>query len=98
MHNVNATSDAFGNGIFDGYSIVTGHEYAEAVTDPDNFASVQDGWNDAQGSENGDKCAWLEHAEHHPRRARVRGAAAVEQRGLRRDRQRLRRGPVARAR
>jgi hypothetical protein len=59
MHNVNATSDAFGNGIFDGYSIVTGHEYAEAVTDPDNVASVQDGWNDAQGSENGDKCAWL---------------------------------------
>ena len=58
MHNVNATSDSFGNGIFDGYSIVTGHEYAEAVTDPDNFLSVQDGWNDAQGSENGDKCAW----------------------------------------
>ena len=58
MHNVNATSDAFGNGIFDGWSIVTGHEYAEAVTDPDNFFSDQDGWNDAQGSENGDKCAW----------------------------------------
>jgi serine protease len=58
MHNVNASSDAFGNGIFDGYSIVTGHEYAEAVTDPDNFFSDQDGWNDAQGSENGDKCAW----------------------------------------
>jgi serine protease len=58
MHNVNATSTPFGNGIFDGYSIVTGHEYAEAVTDPDNFASVQDGWNDASGSENGDKCAW----------------------------------------
>jgi hypothetical protein len=59
MHNVNAKSNAFGNGIFDGWSIVTGHEYAEAVTDPDNFFSVQDGWNDAQGSENGDKCAWL---------------------------------------
>ncbi len=59
MHNVNATSDAFGNGVFDGYSIVTGHEYAEAVTDPDNFASFQDGWNDAQTSENGDKCAWV---------------------------------------
>ena len=58
-HFVNATSDAFGNGIFDGYSIVTGHEYAEAVTDPDNFFSNQDGWNDAQGSENGDKCAWV---------------------------------------
>ncbi len=60
MHNVNKKSDAFGNGIFDGYSIVTGHEYAEAVTDPDNFASVQDGWNDDQTSENGDKCAWLD--------------------------------------
>jgi hypothetical protein len=58
MHNVNATSNAFGNGIFDGWSIVTGHEYAEAVTDPDNFFAQQDGWNDAQGSENGDKCAW----------------------------------------
>ena len=46
MHNVNATSDAFGNGIFDGWSIATGHEYAEAVTDPDNFTSIQDGWND----------------------------------------------------
>jgi serine protease len=58
QHNVNATSNAFGNGIFDGYSIVVGHEYAEAVTDPDNFFANQDGWNDAQGSENGDKCAW----------------------------------------
>lgn len=58
MHNVNATSTAFGNGVFDGYSIVVGHEYSEAVTDPDNFLSVQDGWNDASGSENADKCAW----------------------------------------
>jgi len=60
MHNVNATSDSFGNGVFDGWTIVTGHEYAEAVTDPDNFFSDQDGWNDVQGSENGDKCAWLD--------------------------------------
>lgn len=59
MNNVNPTSDAFGNGVWDGYSIVTGHEYAEAITDPDNFASNQDGWNDASGSENGDKCAWM---------------------------------------
>jgi len=58
QNNVNVTSNAFGNGIFDGYSIVVGHEYAEAVTDPDNVFSNQDGWNDAQGSENGDKCAW----------------------------------------
>ena len=55
----NAKSNSFGNGVFDGYSIVTGHEYAEAVTDPDNFFSDQDGWNDVQGSENGDKCAWI---------------------------------------
>jgi serine protease len=58
MNSVNVTSDSFGHGVFDGYSIVVGHEYAEAVTDPDNFASVQDGWNDAQGNETGDKCAW----------------------------------------
>ncbi len=58
MNSVNVVSDSFGHGVFDGYSIVVGHEYAEAVTDPDNFASDQDGWNDAQGSENGDKCAW----------------------------------------
>jgi hypothetical protein len=60
MHNVNATSDAFGNGIFDSWSIVVGHEYSEAVTDPDNFFGVQDGWNDDQTSENADKCAWTE--------------------------------------
>jgi len=59
-HFVNATSNSFGNGIFDGYSIVVGHEYSEAVTDPDNFFSNQDGWNDATGSENADKCAWIE--------------------------------------
>ena len=58
QHNVNATSNAFGNGIFDSWSIVIGHEYEEAVTDPDNFFGVQDGWNDDQTSENGDKCAW----------------------------------------
>jgi hypothetical protein len=59
MNSVNVLSDDAGHGVFDGYSIVVGHEYAEAVTDPDNFATVQDGWNDASGSENGDKCAWI---------------------------------------
>src|SRR5438270_4303368 len=58
MNAVNVVSDSFGHGVFDGYSIVVGHEYAEAVTDPDNFTSVQDGWNDNQTSENADKCAW----------------------------------------
>ena len=60
MNSVNVTSDSFGHGVFDGYSIVVGHEYAEAVTDPDNLASVQDGWNDVQGNETGDKCAWTD--------------------------------------
>jgi serine protease len=60
MNSVNVVSDDFGHGVFDGYSIVVGHEYAEAITDPDNFATVQDGWNDAQGSEDGDKCAWTD--------------------------------------
>jgi serine protease len=55
---VNPTNDAFGHGYLDGYSIVAGHEYAEAVTDPGNQSGIQDGWNDATTSENGDKCAW----------------------------------------
>ena len=57
-NSVNAQNNQFGNGYLDGYSIVAGHEYAEAVTDPDNFNGTQDGWNDATTSENGDKCAW----------------------------------------
>ena len=38
----------------DGFSIVGGHEYAEAVTDP----VPASGWLDSSGSEIGDKCAW----------------------------------------
>jgi hypothetical protein len=57
-NSVNTQDDAFGHGYLDGYSIVAGHEYAEAVTDPGNQTSFQDGWNDATSSENGDKCAW----------------------------------------
>jgi serine protease len=41
-------------GRFDGFSIVGGHEYEEAQTDP--FPSS--GWLDRFGSENADKCAW----------------------------------------
>ena len=58
MHAVDRRSDAFGNGIFDGWSIVLGHEWAESVTDPDNFDNVQDGWNDGDSAEAADKCAW----------------------------------------
>jgi serine protease len=58
QNSVNKTNNAFGAGYFDGYGIVFGHEWAEAITDPDNFNGTQDGWNDVQTSENGDKCAW----------------------------------------
>ena len=43
------------DGSFDGFSIVGGHEYAEAVTDP----HPSSGWTDNSGSEIGDKCAWI---------------------------------------
>jgi serine protease len=38
----------------DGFSIVGGHEYAEAVTDPEPSS----GWVDSNGEEIGDLCAW----------------------------------------
>ena len=47
---------AYGNGFFDGYSIVGGHEFAEAETDPLPF--TKQAWADSSGAENGDKCAW----------------------------------------
>ena len=41
-------------GVFDGFSIVAGHEYEEAQTDP----FPNGGWLDRNGAENADKCAW----------------------------------------
>ena len=41
-------------GPLDGFSITGGHEFLEAVTDLDTGG----GWFDADGEENGDKCAW----------------------------------------
>jgi serine protease len=55
MNFVNGT-DGFGHGFFDGFSIVTGHEYGEAATDA--FPSQTIAWIDSAGSETGDKCAW----------------------------------------
>ena len=49
------SNNSFGNGYFDGFSIVAGHEYAETVTDP----FPNSGWLDGRGAENGDKCAWI---------------------------------------
>ncbi|MEA3204354.1 MAG: hypothetical protein QOI63_2036 [Thermoplasmata archaeon] len=40
-------------GLLDGVTIVAGHEYAEAITDPH-----LDAWYDAAGYENADKCSW----------------------------------------
>lgn len=58
MHAVNRRSDAFGHGVFDAWSIVAGHEYAEAVTEPDDFDGVRDGWDDDYSAEAADKCEW----------------------------------------
>ena len=53
---INLTSDAYGHGFLDGYSIVGGHEFAEAETDP--FPFTAPAWQDVNGNENGDMCAW----------------------------------------
>ncbi len=50
---VNDSND-YGNGYFDGFSIVGGHEYAEAQTDP----TPSTGWLDSGGQEIADKCSW----------------------------------------
>ena len=55
MNFVNASNNSFGNGYFDGFSIVGGHEYGETITDP----YPNSGWLDGRGAENGDKCAWI---------------------------------------
>ena len=55
MNFVNGLNNSYGNGYFDGFSIVGGHEYAETITDP----YPSSGWLDSRGSENGDKCAWI---------------------------------------
>jgi len=47
------SNDTYGHGYFDGFSVVAGHEYEEAQTDPHLNA-----WYDSRGSENADKCAW----------------------------------------
>ena len=53
---VNA-DNAYGNGFFDGYSIVAGHEFSEAETDA--FPFTNQAWADSSGAENADKCAWI---------------------------------------
>jgi serine protease len=55
MNFVNGSDNSFGNGYFDGFSIVAGHEYGEVITDP----YPNTGWLDSRGAENADKCAWI---------------------------------------
>ena len=59
---VNHTNNSFGNGYFDGFSIVGGHEYAEAMTDPHPERTATNfGWitsTGSSGAEIGDLCAW----------------------------------------
>ena len=58
-NSVNAKDDAFGHGYLDSYTLASGHEFEEAVTDPD-ATPTQDGWNDITTDENGDKCAYFD--------------------------------------
>jgi hypothetical protein len=51
---VNKTNNEYGNGYFDGLSMISGHEYAETQTDP----VPGSGWLDSAGAENADKCIW----------------------------------------
>jgi serine protease len=57
MNFVNGANNGYGNGYFDGFSVVGGHEYAEAETDP-HTTNRQYAWEDSRGGEIGDKCAW----------------------------------------
>ena len=56
-------------GKLDGVSIVTGHEYAETITDQNPAG----GWVDLGGEETADKCAWI------PPKPATAGSAAVLQ-------------------
>jgi hypothetical protein len=62
---VNGTNGPLGQGHFDGFSISTGHEIAEAITDPlpgiqDDLGNQFAGWLDNAGLETGDKCSRLQ--------------------------------------
>lgn len=52
---VNCGANFNGLGPNAGITIVSGHEYAESVTDP----FPNSGWLDGSGAEIGDKCAWI---------------------------------------
>jgi hypothetical protein len=49
-----------GRGYFDGVSMVSGHELAEAMTDPGvGYEGPGAGWHDMDWQENADKCEWI---------------------------------------
>jgi hypothetical protein len=48
-NSVNASNDVFGNGYPDSSTLAGGHEYGEAVAEPDTWPT-QDGWNPTAGA------------------------------------------------
>ncbi|HEU5347950.1 MAG TPA: hypothetical protein VFU63_04995 [Ktedonobacterales bacterium] len=58
MNFVNGTNNSYGNGYFDGFSIVAGHEFMEAETDMTPETSVALQGPGGGSDENADKCAW----------------------------------------
>jgi hypothetical protein len=66
MNFVNASNNSYGNGYFDGFSMVAGHEFIESETDPNPSTSSTVGWEGPGGGsdENGDKCAWNQNGGH----------------------------------
>jgi serine protease len=53
--------NADARGVYDGVSMVAGHEYSEVITDPGiGNAGPGAGWVDMGGQENADKCEWIQ--------------------------------------
>jgi len=90
-HFVNATSNSFGNGIFDGYSIVVGQRiFGKPSPTRTTSSRTRTAGTTPPESENGDKCAWIE-TQNITLGGVSSRAADVEQRSVRRRQGRLRR-------
>ena len=84
-NSVNKKNDAFGHGYLDSYSLAGGHEYAEAVTDPDTFPTPGR-LERLPDQRERRQVRLLPRREHPPGHAVLRRPADVEQRGQRRRR------------
>jgi len=61
---VNGTNNSYGNGYFDGFSIVAGHEFVEAESDMWPGVSTACQGPGGGSDENADKCAWNQNGGH----------------------------------